>query len=230
MDEQDRTIEATCSRSGAAARAWLRQRALAFLTVVAVAGLALGCGGDASADSGGDDGAAESAGRSRSRPEEPPGTDPEEVEPHVTELLNSYDEVVTQIVADPGVAGDPDDPLVQEFVGLFEPDSETVDATLEWWVEMSEAGTTVRPASDRLAINESRLDGPIETVSADEVRFPTCDAQSREVRNGDGEVTQRTLYREVAGEGVAVRVDGQWRLRQLDIVEGRECQDGAEQE
>lgn len=151
---------------------------------------------------------------------EPPADDPEAVRPFVEDLLERYDEVTDQIVADPGVAADRNDLLVQEYLALFEPDSDYAEQRLDAWAANGEAGVSMRPIDDEHLTNESHLDGEIEAVSDDEVRFPTCDEQRLEVLDRQGRVTQRTELFVQPGEGVAVRVDGEWRLRQLDAFDG----------
>jgi hypothetical protein len=149
----------------------------------------------------------------------PAADDPEAVRPFVEDLLEEYDEVTDEIVADPGVAADGDDLLVEEYLSLFEPDSDYADHRLESWAANGEAGVSMRPISEDQLTNVTHLDGEIEAVSDDEVRFPTCDEQRFEVLDSEGRVTQRTEFFEQPGEGVAVRVDGQWRLRRLDAFE-----------
>lgn len=202
----------------ATARTLRRQQVLRLATV-AVAGAALlaACGGD---DATADRASELSSDSGRTSDTEPPADDPEAVRPFVEDLLERYDEVTDQIVADPAVAADRDDLLVQEYLSLFEPGSDYAEQRLESWAANGEAGVSMRPVDDQHLTNESQLDGEIEAVSDDEVRFPTCDEQRFEVLDRQGRVTQRTELFVQPGEGVAVRVDGEWRLRQLDAFEG----------
>jgi hypothetical protein len=191
------------------------------LATLAFAGsiLLAACGGDDDQAAAGN-GAELSSGRDRTSGTEPAADDPEAVRPFVEDLLERYDEVTDQIVADPGVAADRDDLLVQEYLALFEPDSDYAEHRLEAWAANGEAGVSMRPIDDEHLTNESHLDGEIEAVSDDEVRFPTCDEQRFEVLDRQGRVTQRTDLFVQPGEGVAVRVDGEWRLRRLDAFDG----------
>jgi len=164
---------------------------------------------------GGDD---ESSAAERDEPSPPetevPETDPEVVRPLIAELLLQYDEVVNEIVADPSVARDPEDSLIQEYLGLFEPGNEPARELIDLWVTRADEGLSTQPFSDELPASRSRLDGEIELRTADEVAFPICVERRHLIYDGAGRLQQRTPYREQPGDGVAVRVDGQWRLRE----------------
>lgn len=173
-----------------------------------------------SGDDGSDD-ASELSGRSSSvnRPDSnPPGTDPTAVAPYVSELLLAYDRTVDEIVADPAVAEDPDDPLVQEFLGLFEEDSEVAGEMVEGWVERADEGLRTVPYNEDLPATESALDGELETVSEDEVTFSVCVTRRTRVLDEDGEEVGTSLpSMDYPGEGTAVRSDEGWRLKDLAI-------------
>jgi hypothetical protein len=67
----------------------------------------------------------------------------------------------------------------------------------------------------------TRIDGGIQAISDDEVRFPTCSEQRYASYEGDGALVEMVPYREQPGEATAVRVDGLWLLLQLDSFEGQ---------
>jgi hypothetical protein len=193
------------------------------LVLMAAAALLVGaCGGPTG---GADDGEGDDAGGveapSRAGRPQPVGTDAEAVQPYIIELLARYDTVANQIVADPAVAGDPDNPLVRDLLALFEPGSDAAAALVDSWAERGEAGDSMRPISDDRPATATRLDGDIETVSGDQVSFPSCDELHFEVVDGAGLVVERVRDLRQPGEGVAVRVDGEWRLRRLEVIEGR---------
>jgi hypothetical protein len=175
----------------------------------------------AAACSGGDD--AEPLGSRRGRPglAQPAGGDVEALEPVLVDLLERYDEVVGEVLADPGVARDEDDPLIQEFVSLYSPDSEAPEATVDAWVRDAEAGRQTHPVATGYPAIASRIDGEIETVSDDEVRFPTCNELRYATYDADGDMVDFIPYLEQPGEATAVRVDGQWLLQQLVAFEGQ---------
>jgi hypothetical protein len=148
---------------------------------------------------------------------QPAGTEPSDVEPYITELLARYDEVTNQIVADPSVATDRSHPLIKEYLALIEPGSDA-EGAIQTWIDNAAEGITIRPYSDDAPPFVTSLDGSIETISADEVRFPTCEQQNYRQYDGQGRQTEFVTGQPVPGQGTAVRVDGEWRLRRLDIV------------
>jgi hypothetical protein len=176
------------------------------------------CGGDDEAGSGGaDDADRVDAAASDAEPE---ATDAATVQPYVEGLLVSYDDVVNQIVADPHVAADPEHPLVHQYLDLYEPDSDFARQLVDVWAERGAEGLSTRPFDDQHPASLTRLDGDIDVVSGDEVTFPACIERRLVVVDGEGRTTQRTPFRQQRGEGVAVRVDGEWRLRELGAING----------
>lgn len=170
----------------------------------------------------GDDGAAESGttqptGASTTSTGEPAGTEPGEVRPYIIGLLARYDEVTNEIVADPSVALDRDDPLIREYLDLVEPGSEA-EGAIDLWVDNAALGITIRPYSDDAPAEVTRLDGEIEPVSEDEVTFPTCVAQNYRQYDGQGRETEFATGQFVPGEMTVVRVEGEWRIRRDEIA------------
>jgi hypothetical protein len=151
---------------------------------------------------------------------EPSATDASTVQPFVERLLASYDGVVNQIVADPDIAGDPDHTLVHEYLDLYEPDSDSARQLIDVWADRAADGLSTQPIEPDQPASRTRLDGDIEVRSDHEVAFPACIELRLEVVDGEGRVTQRTPYREQEGDGVAVWVDGEWRLRDLVVHNG----------
>jgi hypothetical protein len=194
----------------------VRVRAVVILVGVLAAAA---CGGGDGAD--GPPGEVASAEPpSRTPATEPPATHADAVQPYIEDLLARYDRVVNDIVADPSVAGDRGHPLVEEYVGLFEPDSDFVEQVLSVWVADGESGRSVQPYDDGSSAFESHLDGEIEALSEDEVVFPLC-IERRMLVYADGALRQETPYAAEPGGGRAVRVDGAWRLRRLDVAADR---------
>jgi hypothetical protein len=191
--------------------AWARGLAV----VLAVAALAGACGDDG-ASAGADDDQPTGA-TAPDRSAEPAGTDPEAVRPYLETLLGTYDRVVNEIVTDPEVARDETHPLIEQYLGLYEPGSEFAQQLVGFWVERADQGLVTQPFSDEYPITVSALDGDVESVSDDEVSFPYCVAQRLLVLGPDGAVQQRVALRNQRGDGVAVRVDGHWRLRELSV-------------
>jgi len=189
--------------------------------------------GACSSDEGDDDTGAATSRVERTttttRPEEPGNDKPWEVEPLVAVLLQRYDEVVNQIVADPTVVRDSNDPLVVEFRSLFDPDSDFAQESLDSWAEMADNGVSLKPQSSKYPVNVTYIDGNVIPGEDDEVSFAQCAVQ-RWVRFQDGKETDRSVDGALlAGNGSAVRVDGHWLLEELTTPEGMEgCSNGSE--
>jgi hypothetical protein len=144
-------------------------------------------------------------------------------------LLAAHDRIVNRIVADPSVAADASDPLVRQYVALFEPGSPHAAGALRAWADQAADGLTTRPFSADHPAFTSRLDGEVEVVADGEVRFPTCDEQRYGVADEAGDPIRLQPHAEVPGEGTAVVVDGEWRLRRLDVFAGADgCRRGDE--
>lgn len=191
----------------------LLARALASLAVIGVTVAA--CSGD---DDDSSSTTTESTASSTTSSKQPAGTEPADVEPYITELLARYDEVTNQIIADPSVARDRSDPLIEDYLALVEPGSEALEGAIQTWVDNADEGITIGPYSEDAPPFETSLDGPIETVSEDEVRFTTCERQNYRKYDAQGRQTEFVTGQSVPGQGTAVRVDGEWRLRRLDIA------------
>jgi hypothetical protein len=193
--------------------------------VVALALVAGACGG---AD-GGSGGSGESGGApAPDRLAVPLGTDTAAVAPYVDELLSSYNASVNEIAATPALAGDAEAPAVQAYLDLFEPGSEPAAAAVDFWRNQGIVGDSTRPYTPGEPAFATRLDGALETVSEDEVTFPTCVEVAFETVNAQGQRVDVEPGSSVPGEGAAVRVDGEWRLRRLDRFNGEEgCGDDA---
>ncbi len=146
--------------------------------------------------------------------EEPPGTDPAAVEPYVADLLTNYDEVTSQIVADPDIAADPNHELYTQLRALMDPDSEMTGAIVQALVTQGQQGIEITPYRDAEVPITRSIDGGLETVSADQVRFPLCTQYdyrlqtSSRIETGDGHRRRSA--------GVAVRLDGHWVISRLE--------------
>lgn len=144
-----------------------------------------------------------------------PGTEPDDVESHVENLLASYDEAVTALNADPAAAADPAKPLAEEYRKVFEPGSAEAERALQSWAANVASGERYLPYEDGGLVNESKLDGELVSQSADEVTFPVCNIQSFRHYDGTGALLDEAERRLIPGEGRAVRVGGRWYLHDL---------------
>jgi hypothetical protein len=154
---------------------------------------------------------------SRTSRTQPPGSDPEAVHPYLVDLLARYDDVVNEIVTDPGEARHRDSSRIEAYLSLYEPDSEFADVLIDAWVERADAGLATRRLDDDQPISRSRIDGEIESRSDDEVSFPYCVERHFTIYDGAGRLLQQVAGRRQRGGGVAVRVEGRWRLRELTV-------------
>jgi hypothetical protein len=194
---------------------------MASLTLASVVLVATACTGGGAGDDRADDhgGSVERASAD---------TDPRELRDQMTELLASYDDVVNQILADPGVTRHEDDPLVDEYLRLFEPDSEFATEALDKWRANADDGITIEPYDDAHPSNRTRLDGDVEVVSDHEVRFPTC-SEFRQLVYQGGKIVEGLPFMEQAGQAVAVRDGDDWVFRRRDVfADQTKCQTHSE--
>ena len=201
-------------RASVVRRRWCSTSAAVALAMVAL----VACGGDD--DQSETPAPSSTTGRAPATTEatQPPGTSPVDVEPYIAELLVRFDDVTNQIVADPSVANDREHPLVAEYLSLVEPGS-LAEGAVQGWVDAAGQGISIRPYDDSAPSHVTALDGDVETVSADEVTFPTCERHHYRMYDAQGRETEFVTGQSIPGAGTAVRVDGEWRLRRIDIAE-----------
>jgi hypothetical protein len=158
--------------------------------------------------------------------EEPPGTDPAAVEPYITALLTSYDEITSQIVADPEIAADPNHELYTQLRELLDPNSEMTDAVVQALVDRGERGVSVTPFGDAERPTTRTVDGVVESVSETEVTFPLCTRYDYRMETSSRIDTAEEEMRR--SSGTAVRIDGHWVISRLegneDVVPCEEAQ------
>jgi hypothetical protein len=200
-----------------------RTRTVALLAALPL--LASACG--AGSGSAGDGDPGPSGATVPDRLETPLGTDPAAVAPYIEDLLVSYNASVNEIAATPSLVVDPESPAGRAYLRLFEPDSTVAAQAIAFWQNQGVVGDATRPyAPDRPAFT-TRLDGPVESVGGEEVTFPTCVERAFETVNAQGQRVDVEPGASVAGQGTAVLVDDEWRLRRLDQFGGTEgCRGG----
>jgi hypothetical protein len=204
---------------------WRRSLCLALL-----AALALGaCGGDddESSDPPEDTTDTTSSPATTATDEEPPGTDPEAVEPYVQDLLTRYDEVTSQIVADPAIAADPNHELYAQLRELVTPDSQMIEPVVNALVHRGEQGVSQRPYNEGELPIARYVDGDVTATGPDEVTFPTCTLFDYRLFDSlDRETEYHTDIQQV-GTGTAARIDGEWRISRLEggTEESTQCQE-----
>jgi hypothetical protein len=166
---------------------------------------------------------------STTTPAEPTGDKPWAVKPYLEKLLQRYDAVANEIVADPAVAKDRSNATVQEFLRLFERGSDFASRSLDDWARMAEDGITLKPLSSAHPVLQTYVDGSVVPDQEDHVSFAQCEIQrwvkyqnGKEVRRVDGPALL------LPGNGTAVRVEGHWRLSDLTTPPGTKgCSKGA---
>jgi hypothetical protein len=189
-------------------------RVLAAATVALT--LTAACGGDddESADESSATTATTAPATTAASDEEPPGTDPEAVEPYLDALLRRYDEITSQIVADPEIAADGEHDLYTDLRSVMDPNSEMTDAIVQALVRRGEQGSSQTALDDSELPVERAVDGDVETVSPTEVRFPVCNRFNYRITGaGRYEVSDG---REERTQGIAVSVDGHWVISRLE--------------
>lgn len=212
-------------RTGSAAGRAVRPARPAVVLAVALslAVVAGGCGGGgAGGAGGGDDESAVGGATVPDRVDVPLGTEPEAVAPYIDDLLTSYNTSVNEIAAAPTLANDPAGPALEAYLGLFEHDSAAASQAVAFWRNQAAVGDSTRRYSPDRPAFDTRIDGPVETVSEDEVTFPTCVEVAFETVNAQGQRVDVEPGASVPGEGTAVRIGDGWRLRRLDQFAGTE--------
>lgn len=186
-----------------------------------VAWAPLACGSDASGADDADDIGLEA----RSEAAEPDATDVEAVRPYLDALLERHAAVVEAVSTDPTQVADADAPLATEYLGLFEPGSDAAAAIVDGWVATAGEGVTMAPYEEGSPIFTLRVSGGITATSDDAVTFAVC-AEERSLTYEDGRLVRTTPYTTQPGRAEAVRADGRWLLRSVDLTPDRTaCED-----
>jgi hypothetical protein len=131
-----------------------------------------------------------------------------------------YDAAASAILGDPRIASDASDPRVAAYVSLFVADSAFPKGAMAAWAQEGEQGRAYRPgAAGRL------LKSTVVSVSAgstDTAAFEICTVRSFVIVDASGQ----TIGSEggiAAAHGVAVRENGEWRLRDLTEIASSMC-------
>jgi hypothetical protein len=186
-----------------------------------VAALILGaCGGDD--EEGGDDELPpRTTEEQATTTTEPPGTEPAAVEPIVVDLLARLDAVTTEIVGDPGaVVNDPDSPALAELREIFAP-GDAYNARIDTYRRNAEAGITSTPVNADQVVTTTVV-GDLRTVDANSTEGSLCVLNTyRSTGSGGGELKDH-----VANPGLiaAVRIDGVWKIQQIDMDDTQLCE------
>jgi hypothetical protein len=144
----------------------------------------------------------------------------ESLKPIAEQLVDSYDAVVAEILADPSVASAPDNALVLRYVALFPQDSAFAAGALEFWVDEAAAGRYYRPGP-RGVMYESTVQS-VELRGESEAVVKVCTTSSIQIVDASGNPLE-SQGGVNGGEIVVVQVGDQWLLRDLTRVPADDC-------
>ena len=144
----------------------------------------------------------------------------ESLKPIVEQLVDSYDGVVAEILADPRVASAPDNTLVLRYVALFPQDSAFAAGALEFWADEAAAGRFYRPGP-RGVMYESTVQS-VELRGESEAVAKVCTTSSIQIVDASGNPLE-SQGGVNGGEIVVVLVGDQWLLRDLTRVPPDDC-------
>ena len=144
----------------------------------------------------------------------------EALKPIVEQLVDSYDAVVAEILADPNVASDPGNGWVRGYLGLCPQDSTFASGALGFWTSEAAAGRFYRPGPRGVMYDSTvqivELRGETEAVAK------VCTVTSIQIVDGTGAALE-SQGGVSGGEVVVVRVDDDWLLRDLTEAPPDDC-------
>jgi hypothetical protein len=217
-------VPAVSARGRGAARLRRRRRiaALAAMTVASLA-LAVSCSGDDDSDSATPDDPTTSP---RPTTTAPRAEDADELRDEIQTLLTSYDEVLRQIVADPRVASNREDPLYDELRTLMTPDNSTIDPVINALVAAGGRGERQVPEDGSNLPIERRIEGGVEVVGENRFKVLVCTHLNYRVfDNQDDPIAVVRDYVEPSNV-LIVRIDDQLRIEQFETLDERLCGEG----
>ena len=145
---------------------------------------------------------------------------PQPIETQLQHLLDRYDAAAADILTDPRVASDPASPKVAAFLALFPQGSKFAEGTVTYWAEEGAKGRFYRPGPGG-ALFTSKL-RKVVASSDTEVSFTVCATESMEIVDQAGTIQQANGGLS-GGEIVAVKVNGEWLLRDLTEKPAGDC-------
>ena len=144
----------------------------------------------------------------------------ESLKPIVEQLIDSYDAVVAEILADPSVASDPGNELVRRYLGLFPQDSTFANGALGFWASEAAAGRFYRPGPRGVmydsTVQSVELRGEAEAVAK------VCTVTSIQIVDSAGAALE-SQGGVNGGEVVLVQVGDDWLLRDLTEAPPDDC-------
>lgn len=135
-------------------------------------------------------------------------------------LIDRYDSAVAAVLADPRVARDSGNVLVETYVGLFTPDSSFPATVIAGWQREADQGRFYRAGPNGVMRQSSVME--VTAQSSDEVAFTICVRNSVVVTDEAGN-TIESQGGVTAGTIRAGRVDGIWLIRDLSQSSPEGC-------
>ena len=135
-------------------------------------------------------------------------------------LLERYDAAVAEVLADPRVASDLSNAKVTAFLALFPKDSSFASDTVKLWVAEAAKGRFYVPGPTGVLLKSTFR--KVTSATGDRATFAVCTKRSAEVVDASGNPIE-AVGGVTDGEVVAVRLDGEWFLRDLTQLATAEC-------
>jgi hypothetical protein len=191
-----------------------RWAGLAIVTLTLLAG----CGDD-DADDGSDNRDPDTS--SSSATTQPPASDEEAAFPIIEDLVVEANALIDELLQDPTVVADPDNPEIARLREIHTDDSPTPDGVVAQLEELTDNDQRQRPAASGVfsdfGVNR------MTTVDENTVRFRTCSTEDSETVDADDEVVDRRAQ-VTQGVGEARRIDGTWRVYGIHQEDDRTLQ------
>jgi hypothetical protein len=149
---------------------------------------------------------------------QPPGSQPEAVQPIVEDLLVRKDEVTGRALRDPDQVLDEDAPIREELAEVFAPDE--YDARLAVYEDNAASQTVFEPYnSDHM--QATTLIGDVTTVDDDTVEAVVCTVYHYRVSSPSGGEVRDGVAN--PARVTVLRVDGEWLLGQTEENSSQVC-------
>lgn len=149
---------------------------------------------------------------------QPPGSEPEAVQPIVEDLLVRKDEVTERVLRDPGQILEEDAPVRDELAEIFAPDE--YDARLAVYQDNAASQTVFEPYNaDHM--QATTLIGDVTTVDDDTVEAVICTVYHYRVTGPSGGEVRDGIAN--PARVTVVRVDGVWLLGQTEENSSQVC-------
>jgi len=198
-----------------------RARTRSAAVVVAVCLLLGACGDDGEASGEEDD--TKTTTTDESTPTtQPPGTDPEAVQPIVEDLVVELGELHDEMGQTPSLVTDPEADVADRLRALYAPTSEDVDRILDAYETHAANGSHYEAIAGGEPTYRTEILGEVQEVDENTVEFYTCTTyHHRLVGSSQGGETLDGMTH--PGQGTAKRVDGVWLIEHTVLDDSQAC-------